>query len=199
MSKHIIVGYGNWAKKILIFLLKNNIFKKIYVKKKKNSFVFINSIKTQYGKNINDEFKDADSAHICTPTNLHFKDLKNFKEIKKIIIEKPLFSNIKEYKMFNSFKNNFILVNMSIYLIHINKLKKKINKTNNFKILINLSNKNKFYKKKFDSIFDWLDHPLSIILYVFKHFPKFKLQKFETIAKKWILEKLIFFINLRIV
>lgn len=194
MSKHIIVGYGNWAKKILIFLLKNNIFKKIYVYRRKNSFVFINSIKTKYDKNINEEFKDAESAHICTPTNLHFKDLKKFQQVDKIIIEKPLFSNIKEYKMFNSFKNNFILVNY-VYLFNplINKLKKKINKKNNFKIIINLSNKNKFYKKKFDSIFDWLDHPLSIILYIFKHFSKFKLQKFETVAKKnGYYEKLIF-------
>ena len=59
------------------------------------------------------------------------------------------------------------------------------------KLLLILQKKNNFYKKKYDCTNDWLDHPLSIILFLFKNFSKSKIIKKEFFNKKGFYEKLI--------
>ena len=38
-KEHIIIGYGAWAKKIIDFLIKNKLFKKIIVVRRKKQFI----------------------------------------------------------------------------------------------------------------------------------------------------------------
>jgi len=190
---HIIIGYGKWAKKIITFLKKKNFFSKIYIKTRYKYF--------EYGKNENiskNKFikirKEIRSIHICTPVNSHFYYLNKYINLKKIIVEKPFLKNLSQLKKIQNIHSNknLLLVNYT-YLFNpiLNKLKKKININSNDKIIINFTKKNNFYKKKYDCINDWLDHPLSIILFIFKNFTKFKIVKKEFFNKKGFYEKLV--------
>ena len=154
----------------------------------------------EYGKNENiskKKFikirKKIKSAHICTPVNSHFYYLNKYIDLKKIIVEKPFLKNLYQLKKIQNIHSNknLLLVNYT-YLFNpiLNKLKKKINIKSNDKIIINFTKKNNFYKKKYDCINDWLDHPLSIILFLFKNFAKFKIVKKEFFNKKGFYEKL---------
>ena len=192
-NNHIIIGYGNWAKKIVAFLKNRKIFSNIYVKTTNKYFECIKN------KNISKEKflkiqKKVDSVHICTPVNSHFYYLSKFINLKRIIVEKPFLKNLSEFNKIQKmhFKKSLLYVNYT-YLFSpiLLSLKKEINKKSNKKIILNFSKKNSFYKKKFDCINDWLDHPLSIILYLFKSYPKFKIIKKDFLKKKGFYEKLV--------
>ncbi|MGP2658023.1 Gfo/Idh/MocA family protein [Malaciobacter sp. WC5094] len=58
--------------------------------------------------------KDIDILVIATPTNTHFKILSSFKKcnhIKKFLVEKPLFYNLKDYESLDCFFKDKIVVN----------------------------------------------------------------------------------------
>tara|TARA_Y100000590_G_scaffold231598_1_gene260930 strand:- start:3510 stop:4391 length:882 start_codon:yes stop_codon:yes gene_type:complete len=192
-DNHIIIGYGNWAKKIINFLKKRNFFSKIYIKTRNKYY--------EHGKNGNiskKKFLDIkykiNSVHICSPVNTHFDYLSRLTNFKKIIVEKPFLKNLVQLKKIQRIYSNssLIFVNYT-YLFSpiLSKLKKYVNKKSNEKIIINFSKKNTFYKKKYDCIYDWLDHPLSIILYLFNNFSKFKILKKEFTKKRGFYEKVI--------
>ena len=191
-NNHIIIGYGNWGKKITAFLKKKNFFSKIYIKTRNKYFEC-----DKKGKLLEKEFLNTEnqlnSAHICTPVDSHFFYLNKFIHLNKIIVEKPFLKNLSQFnkiqKKFN--KKNQLIVNYT-YLFNpiLINLKSKINEKTKAKIVINFSKKNKLYKKKYDCIHDWLDHPLSIILFLFKKFKKFKIIRMQFIKKKGFKEKL---------
>ena len=71
------------------------------------------------------------------------------------------------------------------------KLQKNIKIKSHKKIIFNYSKQNQLYDKKHDSVNDWLDHPLSVIFYLFKKFSRFKIIINESIKKKGFYEKLL--------
>ncbi len=192
MGYHLIIGFGKWSKKIAIFLKKKKIFTKIYIKTRQYYFE-LGSKKKIYDRDFNKLQKKIDSIHICTPLTSHFFYIKKFYNIKKIIVEKPFLQNLSQVKKIeDKIKHkNYLLVNYTdLFNPILPKLKKNI-KGNSFKkIVLNYSKQNQFYKKKNDCTKDWLDHPLSIILYLFKKFSKFEIIKNDIIKKKGFYEKL---------
>ena len=128
-NSHIIIGYGNWAKKIITFLKEKKFYSKIYIKTRYMCF--------EYGKNENIEKKNfikikkkIKSAHICTPVNSHFYYLNKYVDLKRIIVEKPFLKNLYQLKKIQKIysSKNLLIVHYT-YLFNpiINKLKKKIN------------------------------------------------------------------------
>ena len=193
MKYHLIIGFGKWSKKIINFLEKKKIYSKIYVKLRKYYFEFGKNIKLSE-KEFNKIYDKIETLHICSPTTTHFRFLKKNIRLNRIIIEKPFLNNLSQFKNIQNLisDKNFLLVNYTYLFSPITKkISKEINNKSLKKVIINFSNKNKFYKKKFDSIHDWLDHPLSIILYLFKKFPKSEIKKVEIVKNKGFYEKII--------
>ena len=178
MNYHLIVGYGKWAKKNLLYLKNKRFFKSIIVKTRKNFINFpINSVleKKELPKILN----KINSVHICTPLKYHFSHLKQFNSYKKIIIEKPFLNDINQLTAIKKiYKKNYLLVN---YIDTFNPLIKRIEKScksrDVSKILLNYSDNTRYYKNKNEWAIEWLDHPLSLILLLFKKFPNFVINK----------------------
>jgi len=192
-DNHIIIGYGNWAKKIINFLKKKNFFSKIYIKTRSKYYEHGKNESISQKKFLDIQYK-VNSAHICSPVNTHFNYLKRLVNFKKIIVEKPFLKNLVQLKKIqNIYSNNSLILVNYTYLFSpiMSKLKKDVKKKSNEKIIINFSKKNTFFKKKYDCIYDWLDHPLSIILYLFNSFSKFKILKKEFVEKRGFYEKII--------
>tara|TARA_B100000029_G_scaffold403612_1_gene403429 strand:+ start:188 stop:1057 length:870 start_codon:yes stop_codon:yes gene_type:complete len=192
-DNHIIIGYGNWAKKIINFLKKKNFFSKIYIKTRSKYYEHGKNESIPQKKFLDIQYK-INSAHICSPVNTHFNYLKRLVNFKKIIVEKPFLKNLVQLKKIqNIYSNNSLILVNYTYLFSpiMSKLKKDVKKKSNEKIIINFSKKNTFFKKKYDCIYDWLDHPLSIILYLFNSFSKFKILKKEFVEKRGFYEKII--------
>lgn len=169
MNSILIIGNGKWGKKVLNFLKKKNYFNKIIVKTRKKKFEFLNypNLLTLKKKG---NILYNNYLYICTPLNTHFNILKKHLNYKKILIEKPLFRHKDNYKYFYKvFKEKKILVN---YIDLYNPLLNKISfyKYKPIKIFINYSSIKNCFKNKKDFLIDWLDHPLSIILFFFKKF-----------------------------
>tara|TARA_A100001015_G_scaffold261708_1_gene307397 strand:- start:14 stop:901 length:888 start_codon:yes stop_codon:yes gene_type:complete len=193
MKYHLIIGFGKWSKKIINFLEKKKIYSKIYVKLRKYYFELGKNIKLSETE-FNKIYDKIETLHICSPARTHFRFLKKNIKLNRIIIEKPFLNNLSQFKNIQNLisDKNFLLVNYTYLFSPITKkIPKEINKKSLKKITINFSNKDRFYKKKFDSIYDWLDHPLSIILYLFKKFPKSEIKKVEIIKNKGFYEKII--------
>ena len=87
MKSILIIGYGKWARKILYFVKKNNLFKDIYIKTRNQNYIVINN----HLKKINNlpKYKNIDLVHVCSPVSTHYKYLKIFSGHKNLIIEKP--------------------------------------------------------------------------------------------------------------
>jgi len=195
-NSHIIIGYGNWAKKIIKFLKTNNFFSKIIVVKKKKQFFIYPKYKKIERKDLHNIFLKARSVHICSNNQSHFKYTKKFVNLNKnIIVEKPFINSQKELQTINKIikKNNKkILVNYTdLYNSFFPKIKKIFYNNLNNKVYLNLvysKHDNKF-KKKYQCINEWLDHPLSIILKLFKSFPKFKIISFKSIYRNKIINE----------
>lgn len=172
-----LVGFGRFGKKYYQNILKdkrfnlNSIFRKKYYKKK----IF----QTLSDKNIKNN--KIVSAVIVTPVETHYRISKFFIKRKiPIILEKPAAKNPKEIKsLINlSKKNNTsVIVNYSDlfngnfnFLIEKKKLIGKIKY-----IEANFGKYSEKYKnKKQTPAKDWLPHPLSLILKLFKNISKVK-------------------------
>ena len=193
MKYHLIIGFGKWSKKILNFLEKKKIYSKIYVKLRKYYFEFGKDIKLSEIE-FNKLYNKIETLHICSPPKTHFRFLKKNIKLNRIIVEKPFLNNLSQFQYLQNLitDKNYLLVNYTYLFSPITKkISKEINKKFIKKITINFSNKDRFYKKKFDSIYDWLDHPLSIILYLFNTFPRFEIKKVKIIENKGFYEKII--------
>lgn len=133
---------------------------------------------------------------ISSPINNHFKYLKQaFKSKKNIIIEKPLVENTyqfnklielnKDYKKKIMIHHNDVLNFEKINFMEDLKDHRKIKKIEMVYGKKELTNS---YKMPF---FDWLPHPLSVIVNFFGEPNHFKILKYsKKIRKKLILEKL---------
>ena len=195
-NSHIIIGYGNWAKKIIKFLKINNFFSKIIVVTRKKQFFIFPEYKKVHKKDLNSIYLNAQSVHICSNNQSHFYYIKKFINLNKnIIVEKPFINSRKEFQKIDEIckKNKKkILVNYTdLYNSFFPEIKKKINKNLNSKIHLNIiySKYDKKFKKKYQCINEWLDHPLSIILELLNSFPKFKIINFKSSYKNKIMNE----------
>ena len=100
----------------------------------------------------------------------HFKYLKKFKHLKKVIVEKPIVKKKTELNLIKKiYKKRYLIVNyIDTFNPIINKANSLLKKNKFNKIVLNYSKKENFYKKKYDFANEWLDHPLSLILLFFK-------------------------------
>ena len=195
-NSHIIIGYGNWAKKIIKFLKRNNFFSRIIVVTSKKQFLIFPNYKKIDRKDLNNIFLKAKSVHICSNNQSHFSYIKKFVILNKnIIVEKPFINSQKELQNINKIikKNKKkILVNYTdLFNPFFPKIKKIFNNNLNNKIYLNViySKHDKKFKKRYQCINEWLDHPLSIILELFKSFPKFKIINFKSIYRNKIMNE----------
>ena len=193
---HIIIGYGNWAKKIIKFLKRNNFFSRIVVVTRKKQFFILPKYKKIDRKDLNNIFLKAKSVHICSNNQSHFSYMKKFVLLNKnIIVEKPFINSQKELQNINKIikKNKKkILVNYTdLFNPFFSRIKKIFNNNLNNKIYLNVtySKHDKKFKKKYQCINEWLDHPLSIILELFKSFPKFKIISFKSMYRNKIMNE----------
>ena len=178
MNYHLIIGYGKWSKKNLKYLKNKKIFDKIIIKNRKKYFYFDNKKPIQ---NLfkNEILKKIKSVHICTPINNHFNHLKKYSHFEKTIVEKPFLKKLNELnKIKKIYKNRFFWVNyIDTFSPLIDKIKKSLKKRDFDQINLNYSKINKYYKYKNEFALEWLDHPLSLILFFFKKFPKMNIKK----------------------
>ena len=195
-NSHIIIGYGNWAKKIIKFLKRNNFFSRIIVVTRKKQFFIFPKYKKIDRKDLNNIFLKAKSVHICSNNQSHFSYIKKFVILNKnIIVEKPFINSQKELQNINKIikKNKKkILVNYTdLFNPFFPKIKKIFNNNLNNRIYLNViySKHDKKFKKKYQCINEWLDHPLSIILELFNSFPKFKIINFKSLYKNKIMNE----------
>ena len=184
MNYHLIIGYGKWSKKNLKYLKNKNFFDEIIIKKRNKYFFYSKKRKITNLKK-NGTLNNIKSIHICTPFKSHFSHLKKFNFFEKTVIEKPFVQKISQLKTIkNLYNNKYFLVNyIDVFNPLIPKLKKLLNKKNFNQIIINYSKKNKFYNNKYEFASEWLDHPLSLILLLFKKFPKMTVKQHKIIKK----------------
>ena len=185
-----LVGYGKMGKVFANEIKKKNNFylKKILTKKILNKDLL--SIKSFF----ND--KDIDVFIIASPIKTHFKYLRYaYRANKDIIIEKPLVENLDQFKKLltlnRKFKKKIVIHHNDV--LNFEKLNfmrdfsniKKIDKIDMFYGKKEITNS---YKKPF---FDWLPHPLSIIINFFGEPKKFKIINYvKNIKNSIILEQL---------
>lgn len=193
MKSILIIGNGKWGKKVLAFIIKNKIFNLIYVKSRTQTFLVKNEIKKKI-KNL-PTLNKINVVHICTPLSTHFRFVKKFIGHHNLIVEKPFLKNLKQFSKINKKINILgkprVVVNyIDLYNPLINLIKKKFkNKFN--KIILEYSNPNFFYEKKYSCTEDWVEHPLSLILFLFRRFTKFKIiKKIFVYKNKKYLEKI---------
>ena len=185
MKSILIIGNGKWANKILDFVAKSKIYNLIYIKARNESFIFQNNKKLKI-KNLPD-YKKINTIHVCSPIKSHYKYVKKFLGHKNLIIEKPFLKNFDQFqkikKRSNLIKNTRVVVNyIDLYNPLIKIIKKECGKQFD-KIIFEYSDPKTFFKKKYLCIEDWLEHPLSLILFLFKKFTKFKIVKKLLISK----------------
>lgn len=186
MKSILIIGDGKWGNKVLAFIIKNKLFDLIYVKSRKKTFLFKKKIKTEikYLPNLN----TISVVHICTPLSTHYRYVKKFLGHDNLIIEKPFLKNLKQFskieKKINILGTPRVVVNyIDLYNPIINLIKKKF-KNNFSKIVFEYSNPESFFEKKYLCTEDWLEHPLSLILLLFKKFTKFQIITKDFVYKK---------------
>ena len=110
MTYHLIIGYGNWSKKILNYLIKRK-KDKIIVKTRKHLFFYPSKIKITNKESFIK--RNVKSIHICSPLNTHFFYLNKFSWCNQVIVEKPFLQNINQFIKTKKFYNkNKITVNM---------------------------------------------------------------------------------------
>lgn len=182
MNRIALIGYGQWAKTILINNKKS--IKFVFTKKsivKKNFFISkFSSIKKK--------LKLFDIAHICTDLKNHFKYAKFFhKNNKKFIIEKPPFNSLREIKLFKELyekkKINCVVNYTDLFDDGILYLTKFLKKKKIIKIKIFHSSPKKYYSNS-GFITDWIDHSLSLIYNFCENISKFKILKYKKIIIK---------------
>jgi hypothetical protein len=186
MKSILIIGNGKWGNKVLAFIIKNKLFDLIYVKSREKNFLFKNKIKTEikYLPDLN----TISVVHICTPLSTHYRYVKKFLGHDNLIIEKPFLKNLNQFskikKKFNILGTPRVVVNyIDLYNPIINLIKKKF-KNNFSKIVFEYSNPKSFFEKKYLCTEDWLEHPLSLILLLFRKFTKFEIITKDFVYKK---------------
>lgn len=201
MIKVGLIGYGKYGKKYYKNLLNDKSFQivKILRKSKKN----LNNLFTNNKENFF-KIKDINLYIIASPTDTHYEYLKNTISKKKhIIIEKPIVSEFNQFLKIKKIIKNYkkiILINhtdlyMNAYLDFKNKLK-EIGKIKSVKLIYGKIDPyaiDKVNNKLNLPHFEWLPHPLAIIIDLFKD-QNYKL----TTSEKRILTKKKLFQNLKI-
>ena len=182
-----LVGYGKMGKIYAKEIKKKKEFKIVDILEHKKIVKNQNLIKKFF------KSKKINLFIISSPINTHFKYLQlAYEGGKNIIIEKPLVENhnqFKKLKLLNKDYNKKIMIhhNDLLNLENISFMEnlndcKKIEMFYGKKELVNS------YKKPF---FDWLPHPLSIIINLIGEPKKFKIIKYKkTVTNNLIIEKL---------
>ena len=187
INNHIIVGYGKWGQIIFDEIKNLNFFNNIYIKSNSKNYLYKNQ-QLHIKKNIKLDSK-YNSAHICVPVDAHYSVIKKLTNTNKIILEKPSFKKLENYESDRIKKINFITNYSDLYspgIKHLKNSSKMLDKTN---VLIRYRNKTLKYFKNFECLNDWLDHPLSLVIYLFGEIDKFSIIKFNRIKyKKFICE-----------
>jgi len=171
----LIFGYGKWVKKIVKFLKESKKFDEVYIKTSSKFFKIYPQKKEINLENFENIIKTFKYFHICTPAKSHYEIVKinNLNNV-KLIIEKPVVEkklDLNKIKPF--FNSNKIIINyIDLYNPLLIKIRKKIDKISNLNI--EFGNKTSF-KNRNECLTEWLDHPLAIILFLFKKFGKFQL------------------------
>jgi len=189
-----LIGYGKMGKIYAKEIKKKKEFQIVDILEHKNILKNPNVIKKFF------KSKKINLFIISSPINTHFKYLQHaYKEKKNIIIEKPLVENngqLKKLKLLNKDYKKKVMIHHND-LLNIENMNfidnlsdcKKIEMFYGKKELVNS------YKKPF---FDWLPHPLSIIINFIGEPKKFKILKYtKKVTNNLVLEelKLIFYFS----
>jgi predicted dehydrogenase len=176
-----LIGFGKIGNKIFNELKQSKKVRNIYILKKNkanhNDFQIFTKEKKFFKNKI-------DIFFISTPTNSHYYFLKKIiKKKKNFFIEKPFVENeneLKQVKNIKKFRKNIFVNYIDIYNPSFSIFDKQIKKIGKIeKVDINIGKYQKFYKcntinyKNLHKLpfFDWLPHPISTILYIFKKKP----------------------------
>ncbi|MDC3150126.1 Gfo/Idh/MocA family oxidoreductase [Alphaproteobacteria bacterium] len=163
------IGFGKFAEKHQITIEKfenaklNNILKRKKISLKGfKVFTNINTFKKFH----------YDIILIITPAISHFKIFKQiYKNINKIVIEKPLFSKSSEYDEFISLKytkDNLIVNYSELFNKNFHIYYKIIKKKKILRVQLEFGIQQKVKDKLF-YISEWLPHPLSMLFMIFKN------------------------------
>ena len=182
-----LIGYGKMGKIYAKEIKKKKEFKIVDILEHKNILKNPNVIKKFF------KSKKINLFIISSPINTHFKYLQHaYKEKKNIIIEKPLVENngqLKKLKLLNKDYKKKVMIHHND-LLNIENMNfidnlsdcKKIEMFYGKKELVNS------YKKPF---FDWLPHPLSIIINFIGEPKNFKILKYtKKVTNNLVLEEL---------
>ena len=128
MPSHLVIGYSDWGRKLLIFLLKK-IFCKIYIVNSKKFFEIFSKNKLLNKKKIKKKTKEINTIHICSSVKTHLKYFVIFKT-KIFIIEMPIVDKLKKIsnfkKIFRKNKKKSLVNYTDLFNDNLSKLKKKI-------------------------------------------------------------------------
>ena len=171
MIKISVVGLGQMGVNHLNNLLniKNINLINIYDKIKKKELE--NKYKTIFSDNIKKVIENSDAIIIASPTTTHFKYfLKCSKKIKNIFIEKPLVTNIKEFKkILKIVKKKKINLKVG-YIERYNPTIQVVKKILKNKKILNLdftrTNNRQNKIKDTNIIFDIMTHDIDLALYL---------------------------------
>ena len=182
-----LIGYGKMGKIYAKEIKKKKEFQIVDILEHKNILKNPNVIKKFF------KSKKINLFIISSPINTHFKYLQHaYKEKKNIIIEKPLVENngqLKKLKLLNKDYKKKVMIHHND-LLNIENMNfidnlsdcKKIEMFYGKKELVNS------YKKPF---FDWLPHPLSIIINFIGEPKNFKILKYtKKVTNNLVLEEL---------
>ena len=171
MIKISVVGLGQMGVNHLNNLLNIKNIKLINIYDKIKRTELENKYNTKFSENIKEVINNSDATIIATPTTTHFKYfLECSKKIKNIFIEKPLVTDIKQFKKILQItkKKN---INLKVgYIERYNptiQLIKKIIKKNKILNLDFIRTNNRQNKiKDTNIIFDIMTHDIDLALYL---------------------------------
>ena len=166
-----LVGYGQFGKKYFRNIKNNKklFLKKIFRKKKSKNKKFSELSK----RNLFNSHIDA--AIICTPVKTHYKIAKFFIEQKiPIILEKPAAQNFSQIKKLNNLSKKklvSVIINHSdLFNQNLNNIFSRIKSIGKIKYIEAKYGKysNKYKDKSLLPCYDWLPHPIAVIIKLFK-------------------------------
>jgi predicted dehydrogenase len=171
MIKISVVGLGQMGVNHLNNLLNIKNIKLINIYDKIKRTELENKYNTKFSENIKEVINDSDAIIIATPTTTHFKYfLECSKKIKNIFIEKPLVTNVKQFKKILQItkkkKINLKVGYIERYNPTIQLIKKilKKNKILNLDFIRTNNRQNKI--KDTNIIFDIMTHDIDLALYL---------------------------------
>ena len=171
MIKISVVGLGQMGVNHLNNLLNIKNINLININDKIKRKVLENKYNTKFSENIKEVINNSDAIIIATPTTTHFKYfLECSKKIKNIFIEKPLVTDIKQFKKILQItkkkKINLKVGYIERYNPTIQLIKKilKKNKILNLDFIRTNNRQNKI--KDTNIIFDIMTHDIDLALYL---------------------------------